>query len=145
MVFLFPIEDKNINLSEFDIVIIGASIRYGKHNKAVYTFIQDNQAVLESKKNAFFSVNIVARKPNKNTPQTNPYLLKFLKHISWKPENLAVFGGKLDYQRYGLFDRYMIRFIMWMTKGDTDLNSVIEYTNWDEVEKFAHLMSNKKV
>jgi menaquinone-dependent protoporphyrinogen oxidase len=99
---------------------------------------------LESKKNAFFSVNIVARKPNKNTPQTNPYLLKFLKHISWKPENLAVFGGKLDYQRYGLFDRYMIRFIMWMTKGDTDLNSVIEYTNWDEVEKFAHLMSNKK-
>ena len=145
MVFLSPIEDKNINLSEFDIVIIGASIRYGKHNKAVYTFIQDNQAVLESKKNAFFSVNIVARKPNKNTPQTNPYLLKFLKHISWKPENLAVFGGKLDYQRYGLFDRYMIRFIMWMTKGDTDLNSVIEYTNWDEVEKFAHLMSNKKV
>jgi menaquinone-dependent protoporphyrinogen oxidase len=145
LVFLFPIEDKNINLSEFDIVIIGASIRYGKHNKAVYTFIQDNQAVLESKKNAFFSVNIVARKPNKNTPQTNPYLLKFLKHISWKPENLAVFGGKLDYQRYGLFDRYMIRFIMWMTKGDTDLNSVIEYTNWDEVEKFAHLMSNKKV
>lgn len=29
---------------------------------------------------------------------------------------------------------------MWLTKGDTDPKSVIEYTNWEEVDKFAHLM-----
>ena len=138
-----PIDNENINLNEFDKIIIGASIRYGKHNKEVYKFISKNQEVLENKENAFFSVNIVARKPNKNTVDTNPYLLKFLKQISWKPKNLAVFGGKLDYQKYGILNRQMIRFIMFLTKGDTDPNSVIEYTNWEEVDKFANFMAMK--
>jgi len=34
----------------------------------------------------------------------------------------------------------MIRFIMWLTKGDTDPKSVIEYTNWGEVDKFANFI-----
>ena len=38
----------------------------------------------------------------------------------------------------------MIRFIMWLTKGDTDPKSVIEYTNWEEVDKFANLMCIKR-
>ena len=29
--------------------------------------------IIEKKDNAFFSVNIVAKKVNKNTPETNPY------------------------------------------------------------------------
>ena len=139
-VTLLAIESEKVKLTEFDNIIIGASIRYGKHNKKVYEFINKNQEVLENRENAFFSVNIVARKPNKNTPETNPYLIKFLKQISWKPKNLAVFGGKLDYQKYGVFDRQMIRFIMWLTKGDTDPKSVIEYTDWEEVSKFANMI-----
>jgi len=33
---------------------------------------------------------------------------------------------------------------MWLTKGDTDPKSVIEYTNWEEVDKFANLMCTKR-
>ena len=144
-VTLLAIDSEKIKLTEFDNIIIGASIRYGKHNKKVYEFINEHQEVLENRENAFFSVNIVARKPNKNTPETNPYLIKFLKQIKWQPKNLAVFGGKLDYQKYGVFDRQMIRFIMWLTKGDTDPKSVIEYTNWEEVDKFANLICKTEV
>ncbi|MCH9813338.1 MAG: menaquinone-dependent protoporphyrinogen IX dehydrogenase [Epsilonproteobacteria bacterium] len=130
-----------IALENFDKIIIGASIRYGKHSPKVYNFITTHQALLESKPNAFFSVNVVARKPEKNHPTTNPYLIKFLKQITWKPQHLAVFGGKLDYQKYGLLDRQMIRFIMWMTKGPTDPKSVVEFTDWKAVEKFAYDIS----
>ena len=122
--------------------MIGASIRYGKHNKTVYKFIEDNQPILESKPSAFFSVNIVARKPLKNRVDTNPYVIKFFKQIAWRPKYSAVFGGKLDYQKYGMFDKYMIRFIMWMTKGPTDLNSVIEFTNWDDVDNFSKMFAD---
>ncbi len=139
-VTLVSIDDQIENLQEFDKIIIGASIRYGKHNKSVYKFIEENQQILESVPSAFFSVNIVARKPEKNRPDTNPYLVKFLTQIAWEPKNLAVFGGKLNYQEYGIFDRQMIRFIMWMTKGPTDPMSVIEFTDWDEVDKFADLI-----
>jgi len=129
--------DETCTLEAYDTIIIGASIRYGKHNRKVYEFVEQHKATLDSKPNAFFSVNIVARKPGKNQPHTNPYMVKFLKQISWKPKNLAVFAGKLDYKKYRFLDRHMIRFIMWLTKGPTDPNSEIEFTDWSEVERFA--------
>ncbi|MGR8930241.1 MAG: menaquinone-dependent protoporphyrinogen IX dehydrogenase [Gammaproteobacteria bacterium] len=129
-----------VDLNAFDKIIVGASIRYGKHSRQIVDFIHQNLSILDSKPNAFFSVNVVARKPNKNRPETNPYLKKFLKHIKWKPKNLAVFAGKIDYPRYGFFDRCMIRFIMWLTRGPTDPNSTVEFTDWQQVETFAALI-----
>jgi menaquinone-dependent protoporphyrinogen oxidase len=133
-------DDPEVDLTSFDKIVIGASIRYGKHNVKVYKFIEDNQSVLNSKPNAFFSVNAVARKAEKAQPHTNPYLQKFLKQIAWQPKELAVFAGKIDYQIYGPLDRFMIRFIMWMTKGPTDPNTNIEFTDWDQVDKFGQLI-----
>lgn len=144
-VILISIEDENnIDLNEFDKIIIGASIRYGRHSKKVYDFINKNLQILDKKSNAFFSVNVVARKPNKNQPETNPYLKKFLSQISWKPRELAVFAGKIDYQKYSMFDRYMIRMIMWLTKGPTHPKTNIEFTDWDQVNKFGQLICDMK-
>jgi menaquinone-dependent protoporphyrinogen oxidase len=86
---------------------------------------------------AFFSVNIVARKPEKNRPETNPYMKKFLRQIAWRPMLVAVFAGKLDYPRYGFLDRMMIRLIMALTKGPTDPSTVVEFTDWRQVDAFA--------
>jgi len=132
----------NIQLESFDKIVIGASIRYGKHHKQVYDFIKSNEQILDSKPNAFFSVNVVARKPEKNQPETNPYLQKFLRQITWQPKQLAVFAGKIDYQRYRFRDRQMIRLIMWITKGPTDPETVIEFTDWKQVETFGQLLGN---
>lgn len=130
-----------LDLPAFDSIVIGASIRYGKHQPQVAQFISRHQALLEGKANAFFTVNIVARKPEKNRPETNPYLIKFLRQISWKPKLLEVFAGKLDYPRYRFFDRLMIRFIMLMTNGPTDPKAVIEFTDWQQVEAFGRRLS----
>jgi menaquinone-dependent protoporphyrinogen oxidase len=121
----------------YDQIVIGASIRYGKHQPQVAQFIARHQLLLENRPCGFFSVNIVARKPEKNRPDTNPYLLKFLQQIRWKPALLEVFAGKLDYPRYRFFDRIMIQFIMLMTKGPTDPTAVIEFTDWQRVEAFG--------
>ncbi len=129
------------DLQRFDTIVVGASIRYGKHSRQIYDFIKNHRDLLESKANAFFSVNIVARKPEKNQPETSPYLMRFLKQIAWRPQLLGVFAGKLDYPSYGFFDREMIRFIMWMTKGPTDPATVIEFTDWQSVEAFGQRVS----
>ena len=122
----------------FEHVIVGASIRYGKHSKDVYDFIRNNIDFLESSSNAFFSVNVVARKPEKNTPETNPYIKKFLILSNWTPRKLAVFAGKVDYPKYRFIDKHMIRLIMWITNGPTDISKTYEFTDWEKVEEFAH-------
>ena len=121
----------------FDAIVIGASIRNGKHNPVVLDFVRRNRELLESRPSGFFSVNLVARKPAKNTPQTNPYVKAFIARSPWKPALLGVFGGNLDYQRYRWSDRHIIRFIMTLTGGPTDLSTNVEYTDWDEVRRFA--------
>jgi menaquinone-dependent protoporphyrinogen oxidase len=134
---LHSINDFNEDLSIYDKIIIGASIRYGVHNKKVIDFINNNIEKLDSVKTVFFSVNLVARKPEKSSPDTNPYVIKFFKTINWTPTLVGVFAGKLDYKKYPFFDRIMIQLIMWMTKGPTNSDAEIEYTNWDKVKEFG--------
>ena len=124
-------------LDSFDKIVLGASIRYGKHRPQVFEFIKANLPVIDRKPNAFFTVNIVARKPAKSSPETNPYMRKVLAQTPWRPGKLAVFAGRLDYPRYGFFDRQMIRFIMLLTHGPTDPATVVEFTDWQRVEEFA--------
>jgi menaquinone-dependent protoporphyrinogen oxidase len=140
-VTLVSIENESqVDLHAFDKIVIGASIRYGKHSPKITDFINRSKQLLDSKPNAFFSVNIVARKPEKNQPDSNPYLRKFLKKIAWHPKELAVFAGKLEYSKYSILDRTMIRLIMFITKGPTDPKVVIEFTDWQQVESFGRVI-----
>lgn len=125
------------HIQSSDKIVIGASIRYGRHNPRLVQFIHQHRNLLESRPNAFFSVNVVARKPAKNRPETNPYLKKFLKKILWKPQHVNVFAGKIDYPRYGVLDRQIIRFIMRITRGPTDPKGTFEFTDWEQVRLFG--------
>ena len=132
---------KKFELSEFTKIIIGASIRYGRHSKELYKFINSNKDILNQKQSVFFSVNVVARKPEKSIPETNPYIKKFLKISSWKPKKIGVFAGKVDYPNYGFFDKYIIKLIMFITKGPTDTSQSYEFTDWSKVDEFAKELS----
>ena len=130
-------EAKKFKLSEFKKIIIGASIRYGKHSKELHKFVDLNKDVLNQKQSVFFSVNVVARKPEKSMPDTNPYIKKFLKISNWKPKKIGVFAGKVDYPNYGFFDKYIIKLIMFITNGPTDTSQCYEFTDWSKVDQFA--------
>lgn len=67
------------NLSKFKKVLIGASIRYGNFHPSLFSFIHAHHEQLEVANAAFFCVNLTARKPEKQTPQTNAYMKKFLR------------------------------------------------------------------
>ena len=125
----------------FDKIVLGASIRYGKHRPNIFEFIKNNRNVLGKMPGAFFTVNVVARKPGKDRPETNPYLQKFLRQTDWRPDLLGVFAGKIDYPKYDFWDRQIIRFIMWLTNGPTDPGAEVEYTDWEQVEVFGRRVS----
>ena len=137
-VTLRSIDDvEDLDLASFDKLVIGASVRYGRHGKSVYDLIARQESILKQKPSVFFSVSAVARKPGRQQPDTNPYVRKFLDGIAWRPNAVGVFAGKIDYPRYRFFDRLLIRLIMAMTKGPTDPKAVVEFTDWGQVEGFA--------
>ena len=135
-------EQPDFDIKPFDVVVLGASVRYGSHGKPMHEFVQKNAALLDSKNNAFFSVNLVARKAEKRTAETNAYVKKFLTLVPWKPKQLGIFAGKLDYPAYRFWDRWMIQMIMKMTDGPTDPKTVLEYTDWAAVEAFGRTLAD---
>lgn len=135
-------ENLGIELAPYAKVVVGASVRYGKHRSNVSAFMRVRRAELEARSCAFFSVNIAARKANRNAPETNPYVKKLVGLIGWRPALLEVFAGRLDYPRYTFWDRHIIRFIMLLTGGPTDPTAAVEFTDWIRVEAFGRAIGN---
>ncbi len=134
-VSIISVEDSaNYDLSDFEEIVIGASVRYGYHRKNVYKFIQQNIEKLDKVKTAFFSLNLTARKPEKSTPETNPYVIKFLKKVKWEPTVKEVFAGRLDYPRLDTPNKLAILFIMFITNGPKDTSKTYELTDWKKVD-----------
>ncbi|PJG84251.1 menaquinone-dependent protoporphyrinogen IX dehydrogenase [Conservatibacter flavescens] len=132
-----------VDLKQFSQVVIGASIRYGHFHRNLYQFIEKYHLQLNQMPTAFFSVNLTARKADKNTPETNGYTRKFLQKSKWKPTITQVFAGGLYYPRYRFIDRVMIQLIMRITGGETDTTKEIEYTNWNDVYQFADRLKHQ--
>ncbi|MBB4264677.1 menaquinone-dependent protoporphyrinogen IX dehydrogenase [Roseospira visakhapatnamensis] len=119
------------------LMVVVAAVRYGHHLKEADTFLKAYRAHANAPPLALASVNLTARKPEKQTPETNAYIKKLIARHDLRPVVAAVFAGRLDYPRYRWFDRNIIRLIMWLTGGPTDGTSTIEYTSWPSVDAFA--------
>jgi len=127
----------DVAVKDYDRVIVGASIRYGKFNQKMYEFVARYKEDLEAVNAAYFGVNLTARKSGKDDPETSPYFKRFMKTSPWHPRDKALFAGALNYSMYRFFDRNMIRFIMKITGGPTDPQTDEVFTNWQAVEDFA--------
>lgn len=123
--------------TQADLVLLAAAIRYGVHLRAARQFLKKLRAELSDEHIAVISVNLTARKPGRQTAEGNVYLRNWLKRTDLRPAMAAAVAGRLDYPAYRWFDRMMIQAIMTISGGPTDRNTVVEYTDWDEVEKLA--------
>lgn len=130
-------DDPKIDFSEYDKVLIGASIRYGKLRANMIDFVNTHKSSLDKIPNAFFLVCLTARKPEKASPANNTYMKKFDQLSSWQPRLKGVFAGALLYSRYNWWQTLLIQLIMKITGGSTDKSKDIELTDWDKVDAFS--------
>lgn len=139
---LVEAEREGLDWSAYDVIALGAPVLYGSYDRRVFEFVAAHKAMLDAKPNSFFNVSVVARVPAKATVEGNRYMQKFLQRSPWKPKDLKVVAGKVDYPRWPWHERKMIQLIMKMTKGPTDPAAVIDYTDWNDVAKYGrHLLT----
>jgi len=129
-------------LADASLVVLLASVRYGRHLPEADRFLAAYKAAHPPPPLALASVNLTARKPDKSTAEDNPYVRKLLARHGLRPVLAAAFAGRLDYPRYRALDRQIIRVIMWLTGGPTDPSTCIEYTSWNAVDDFASQLAN---
>ena len=126
-----------IDLAQFDKIVIGASIRYGHFAKCLDAFTAVQTQQLNHIPSAFFSVSILANKAHKSTPETHTYTRKFFEQSAWQPKLVGIFAGELAYHKYHLVDRYLMKLVMKINKGETNTQAHIEFTDWHKVQQFG--------
>lgn len=128
----------NLSFKDFAGVIVGSSIRFGKHQKPVVDFVKARRLELEETQAVFFSVSISAAANNEKTRAlADEYYVKFVKDTGWKPERKALFKGALAYSKYNLFLRILLKYLNRNSLGLTSIRWDYEYTDWAEVTAFA--------
>jgi menaquinone-dependent protoporphyrinogen oxidase len=95
------------------------------------------RAALTAQPSAFFSVSLSAGGPGAKPEAARRYLETFLRQVDWHPVQTATFAGALQYSKYGVFKRLLMRMIVGIAGGDTDMTQDYEYTDWNAVDRFA--------
>ena len=133
---------EGVDFGDYDVVAVGAPVYYGSYDDTVFEFVTAHREQLDARPHSFFNVSVTARTPEKATVEGNRYMQKFLERSPWRPQDLKVLAGKVDYPSWGLLDSLAIQMIMKFTGGPTDRSTVIDYTDWDDVAAYGrHLLT----
>lgn len=124
-------------IAHADAVVIGAAIHRGNHHKALAPLVRGHLEALRARPNAFFSVSLSAAGSERQRGIARRMMQKFLDATGWRPDEASIFAGALQYSRYHLALRLMMRFIATLAGRDTDPSRDYDYTDWAEVGRFA--------
>ncbi|WP_318567234.1 flavodoxin domain-containing protein [Salinigranum marinum] len=130
--------DSELDLDEFDAVLIGASVHYGRQQKSVRKWVKMNRDVLVRTPNGFFQVSGASgAKNDEGLAEATGYLDKFIDDTNWQPDRIALFGGALRFSEYGFLKRALLKFIVRNQEFETDESGDAELTDWESVVSFA--------
>ena len=122
----------------YDAVLIGDSIHVGHYHRPVLKSIAEHRDVLSTLRTGFFSVCLTAKS---DAPEDQAVAKGFvdgmIEATQWRPDRVGIFAGALQYSKYGLIKRWMMRRIAESEQGDTDTSHDYEYTDWPSVDAFA--------
>ncbi|WP_027710329.1 menaquinone-dependent protoporphyrinogen IX dehydrogenase [Zooshikella ganghwensis] len=133
---------ESINIEKYSAVLIAGGVRHGAHPKALTRWIKVHSQQLDAKQTGLISVNLTARKVNRDQIDSNPYLKKWLLELNFRPDMVGVFAGALQYSKYALTDKLLVKLIMKMTNGPTDTSKDYEFTDWSQVTDFSNKFSD---
>ncbi|MDS0284438.1 flavodoxin domain-containing protein [Haloarcula onubensis] len=130
--------DSELDPDEFDAVLVGASVHYGRQQTSVRRWVKTNRDVLVRKPNGFFQVSGASgAKNDEGLAEATGYLDKFIDDTDWRPDRIALFGGALRFSEYGFLKRALLKFIVRNQEFETDESGDAELTDWESVVSFA--------
>jgi menaquinone-dependent protoporphyrinogen oxidase len=131
---------KNIDLSLYQLVVVGSGIKMGKWTKKSLKFLQDNKEALATRKVAIFVTCGAANEEKNRAEGQEKYLDQVAeKNLINKPVATGLFGSKYDPNaQHGLMYKFTMKFIKKdLEKQGIDTSQPIDYRDWDEIRAWA--------
>ncbi|WP_435158591.1 flavodoxin domain-containing protein [Haladaptatus sp. DFWS20] len=131
-------EASDIAVSEFDGVLIGASVNNRTHQPEVLTFVERYNQALADRPSGFFQLSLASAFSSEWARDgAADYVEKLEGTTGWHPDRVGLFAGALKYTQYDFKMRWLFKLAALAFGLDTDTSRDYEYTDWDDVEHFA--------
>ena len=119
-------------------VIVAASVHAGGYQRSVRRWVREHAPSLKGKVSAFVSVCLGVLQDDPMVQRDLARIqLGFFERTGWTPPWLKPVAGALLYTRYHLLKRMLMRSMARKAGGDTDITRDFEYTDWDDLRRYA--------
>lgn len=139
-------ERKVQNLAPYDLVVVGSAIIIGKWTKGARAFLEQNQAGLRDKRLAMFVCcgDVLAEAKERREGAKARYLDQVVVENGLTPLNTALFGGELDFNKYGFLIKAVLKDDRrHIESGGVDLSKPYDYRDWDAIRAWARAVADE--
>ena len=128
-----------IDLTEFDLVVCGASMHAGGLESEIVKFINRNANQIAAKPRSFFLVLLSAatKDPALRRKWLADATKKMQDQLAVRFDDCEMVAGALTYSKYTLPIRWVMKHIARQAGEATDTSQDYEYTDWDQVDRYA--------
>jgi menaquinone-dependent protoporphyrinogen oxidase len=124
--------------SDFDGVMVGSPILFGRHRRAIRRFVLAHRDALNDLPSAFFSVSgSAAGRTEAERGAARACVEEFLRETGWRPALTETIAGAMAYTKYSPLTRWLLKRIAAKAGGPTDVSRDHEFTDWEQVRRFA--------
>ena len=106
----------------------------GGYQRYIRDFVRRHASLLNHAPSAFVSVCGAA---GGDPPEAQAYIDALLRETGWRPKVTRSFTGAVAYTRYAWWFRWYLKVISRRKGLPTDTSRDWDFTEWDEVERFA--------
>jgi menaquinone-dependent protoporphyrinogen oxidase len=124
------------DLQSADLVVVAASVRFGKHQRAAARFVRANRDLLSKKHSAFVSVSGASANPDGRS-EAEKYALDFLCKTHWTPDCMELVASAVRFTQYNPLLRFVMRRIAASRGMSTDTTRDYEHTDWNALDQFT--------
>jgi len=144
--------EKIRDITEYDLIIVGSGMRMGKWVSEAEDFLEKFQKELNQKKLAIFvsSMRTFAEKLGKTQEEgacsAQETTEKILTECNLKPISVGIFGGVINYNKMGFFERKMMGFLKSQFEKDGFKETepgFYDLRDWDEIRTWASELAEK--
>ncbi|WP_405221819.1 flavodoxin domain-containing protein [Lentisalinibacter sediminis] len=131
-----------LELARFDRLIFGASMHAGGLERELVGFVNDHADGIRGQARSLFVVllSAAAKDPVLREEWLGDARDKIESQLRVPFEHVEMIAGALRYSKYPLPLRWLMRRIAGKAGGDTDTSRDYEYTDWEQVRRYAQAL-----
>lgn len=130
--------DRRLRPEDYDAAFVLASVHVMNYQRSIKRWVRAHAGALNRMPSAFVSVCLgILEQNEKSQRDVREIATRFLRKFGWHPTAVKIVPGALPYTRYGWLKKFVMRRIASKVSVDTDTTRDYEYTDWEDLERFA--------